>query len=142
MYFLDPLFLGKCEQLKDGGWRIDRHVGSLVGRSFADLGSEVFVLLPGDKIRSLFTGEESKLDEHLASFLFAIPDPDTLVGIIEREGGKVETLELVDGRTWKLRVAFPDQEVLSENATALSHALIDILLSRPKHVEEIRHVLG
>ncbi|RME62070.1 MAG: hypothetical protein D6780_00430, partial [Candidatus Dadabacteria bacterium] len=52
--------------------------GSFVGRGIADVGFEVFRIVPGDKLISLFTGSSVQLTKELAKDLFTVPTAEEL----------------------------------------------------------------
>jgi hypothetical protein len=72
-------FLADCEQLSQLLEDSEFDVGSLLGRGFADLGYEVFVLLPQRKLCSLFTGTVTDFPEGDQHRFFLVPLVDNLI---------------------------------------------------------------
>lgn len=79
-------------------------LGSRLGRGFADIGYEEFILLPGSRLLSLFTGNVSALDEVRREHLFEILSADQLIAEIHEQGFEIEDLRCLDMRTWEGRV--------------------------------------
>lgn len=126
MFYLDPAYLAKCEQLRLPGGEASS--GTIVARGFADLGSEVFVALPGNRICSLFTGEQSVVEETHQHFFFQVPDAEALVESIIRSGADIEQIEFVDQREWSVLVQVEAGKQFQAVSRKLVLALIDVLL--------------
>ena len=99
---LSNAFLAKCAALKHAGYKGELGPGTVVARGFADLGFEVFSVLPSDKLLSVFTGKITSLtaDEH--QHLFVIPDVDDLIRFIQSKCGYEINCQTIDGRIWSV----------------------------------------
>jgi hypothetical protein len=106
-----------CERLRDLGFPQVFEAGSHIGRGFADLGYEQFVLLPNQQIMSLFTGHKNNFPEEQRNFFFLIPDINDLVNYLEENGWECEMLECDDGVTWTATV---NSEYSSISITAIT----------------------
>ncbi len=100
----NPRFLEKCRQLKEAGLEPEFETGVRIGRGFADLGMEVFQILPGGKALSLFTGQISVLNAQSVEDFFLVPSCDEIVDEIVKRGADVEVLEFAEQRRWVLRL--------------------------------------
>ena len=94
------VFLAKCAALKDAGYKRELEPGVIVARGFADLGYEVFSVLPCDKLLSLFTGKITPLAADERQHLFLVPDADGLVQFIQVRCGYEIDCHTIDGRSW------------------------------------------
>lgn len=75
--------------------------GMRVGRGFADVGYEEFLVISADRLVSLLTGTVSALDEMRREHLFEIPTIDQIIGEIHRAGYEIVDVACVDRRTWR-----------------------------------------
>lgn len=73
-----------------------------MGRGFADLGYEEFLVLPGEKLLSLFTGQVSQLNDENRRFLFPIPSVKQLINHIQLAGYDLISVTFEEQRRWKL----------------------------------------
>ncbi len=120
-------YLKKCERLTELGYSPRLKRGSLVGRGFADIGSEVFAVLsdpqnPELKVVSLFTGECSDIPASEREKLFALPQPDEMLTEIDRLGWDVASLSFERLSGWSITAVQEGRELKS------SHERIDVLL--------------
>ena len=102
--------------------------GQFVGRGFADLGCEIFAVVPGEKIISIFTGKVVTLTAQDRAHLFWIPSCDDLVQQIIRHDGDIRSIRLVEQRRWEVAVATSAGSVHSTLSDRLESALAEALL--------------
>ena len=95
-----PTFLKRCEEWRQKNTEPPLKEGTRIARGFADLGYEEFVLLPGKKLLSLYSGTLTQFPEEHAHFFFPVPSADEMVEDIERKGFDIVSLEYRDQRTW------------------------------------------
>ena len=104
-------------------------LGSRLGRGFADIGFEEFVLLPDGRVLSLFTGNISALDEVRREHLFEILTADQLIAVIHEKGYEIESLRCQDMRTWAGSVRnLADCSSRSYESASLEELLLSLLL--------------
>lgn len=123
----DIKFLALCQQLSDKGIRPAFSAGEVVGRGFADLGFEEFIVLPGPKLLSLMAGTVSDLPESDYERFFLVPDADVLVQVILRSGGEILNLNFVDQREWQIAVSF-NGTLKQASSRKLKDALIELII--------------
>lgn len=87
--------------------------GDRVGRGFADLGFEEFLILDNRRIVSLMTGTVSPRQEDELRHLFLIPTVDEAFEIAVKGGVDIMTLVCEDNRAWEA-----DVRAFEHNATA------------------------
>lgn len=100
----DPKFLKLCEEFKQKCGAIPLSDGMKVARGFADLGYEEFLLLPGDKLLSLYSGQVTAFPHEHANFFFEVPTADELVDRIVRAFWDIEELVFQEQRRWVLKI--------------------------------------
>jgi hypothetical protein len=104
-------------------------VGTRLGRGFADVGLEEFILLTGERLLSLLTGNISSLDEVRREHLFEILTTDQLIAEIHQQGFEIVHLECRDLRTWTGRVkTINDSSIHSYESSSLEELLLSLLL--------------
>lgn len=101
-------------------------VGSRLGRGFADIGFEEFVLLTGERILSLFTGAISSLDEVRKEHIFEILNADQLIAEIHQQGFEIQQLQCRDLRVWVGQIRNVGNGSIHCHE---SHSLEEVLLS-------------
>lgn len=101
-------FLNLCMRAKDAGYKPDFSVGNVVGRGFADLGVELFEILPGDKILSIYTGKVANFAPEDRDRFFEIPGVDAVVDRIERSGDRVFSITQLASRDWRVQLESGD----------------------------------
>lgn len=122
-----PRYLELCRELHTAGWRPQFEAGMRVGRGYADLGYEEFLLLPNGKLVSLVNGSSSELPQtHIAHF-FSIPDAAALVQEIRRRGFNVTSIEFAEQREFRIR-AERSGSVHAASARVFEEALAKVLL--------------
>lgn len=94
-------FLRGCERLKELGVSDDFEPGQRISRRFADLGYEEFLLVPGDKLISLFTGQTSELPGDHRRFFFLVPTVEEMIQMILRSDFDLRGIDLIDQREWE-----------------------------------------
>ncbi len=97
-------FLAKCSKARELGLAPRFEVGEIIGREFADLGAELFEVLPGERMLSLYTGKITTLANDDRDKLFLVPDCDRLVDLIERQGVMIRTLQQSENRDWVVQL--------------------------------------
>lgn len=107
-------FLKECEKLKEKGFSVDFKPGQQIARGFADLGYELFCLLPNNKTTSLFTGEKADFSEDHKEFFFVVPTKDELIEGIQRKGFEIKLLSYVDQREWKIIVEKDEEKSFAD----------------------------
>ena len=99
----EPDFLKACETLKQKGRATRFSPGARVARGFADVGFEEFVVLPSGKLMSLFTGTQTELANEHRNFFFEVPGVEELIHELEKAGERIETIEYVNQRHWRVK---------------------------------------
>jgi hypothetical protein len=89
---------------KEAGYKPDFSVGNVVGRGFADLGVELFEILPADKILSLYTGKLANFAPEDRDRFFQVPSVDAVVDRIERSGDRVFSISQLKSRDWRVQL--------------------------------------
>jgi hypothetical protein len=107
-------FLKRCAELKQHGYAPEPAPGMRLGRGFADLGVEEFLLLPSGALLSLQRGNQKPLTDDERSHLFCIPSTAECVAEIRRNGYDVETLHYAEQRHWRVAVASEESDVKFE----------------------------
>jgi hypothetical protein len=103
----DRKYLERLGMLADRGYLREFEAGDVVGRGFADVGYEEFVVLPNARLCSLYTGQVVDLprsDGQQASapnFHFLIPTLQQLGDIICRAGFENIKIETELGAFWR-----------------------------------------
>ncbi|MCB0332489.1 MAG: hypothetical protein KDD55_03250 [Bdellovibrionales bacterium] len=120
-------YLKCCEKLSYLGYAPPLERGGLVGRGFADIGSEVFSVLSDPlheelRVVSLLTGEVTTLPLSEREKLFVLPQADDMLREIDRLGWDVSSLTFDRLSGWTICV------VNEEIEYCLSHERIDLLL--------------
>lgn len=120
-------FLAECEQLPRESFPLLLKPGGFVGRGFADIGFELFSVLPGEKLLSLMTGARTQPTEPERQHLFPVPLVDDLLRTVTEQGG--EGIQLENRQGWTVEASFSDEKVSAE-AESLHLALIRLFLTR------------
>ena len=100
-----PQFLKLCEELGRLSPTHELEAGMKVARGFADLGFEEFLLLPGERLLALYSGQITSLPPEHRKFFFAVPSPDHLVERIIRRNFDIISLVYEEQRSWRLILA-------------------------------------
>jgi hypothetical protein len=98
-------YLELCNELHKGGLALEFKAGQRIGRGFADLGVEEFILTTPEKMVSLFTGQSSILQDEHKKFFFWIPSCDELVDELLKRKIVIETIGFPNAREWKVNTA-------------------------------------
>ncbi len=122
--------LNRCRILQELGLFSDFGVGSRLGRGFADLGVEEFIVLPNDRILSLFTGSIAPLSEENRQHLFWVPSVEQCIHRIEELNYDLTNLSYVDRRVWQLSLnaVNSSKKINVENFT-VEEVLLDGLIA-------------
>lgn len=104
MLWSDQKVLQRCQELRQLGLEPSFTAGERVGRGFADLGFEEFLLLSERTLLSLVNGKTSELPEEHRQFFFAVPTIEQLLDFLDRREWDVLALEFEERRTWRLRM--------------------------------------
>ena len=100
----NPKFLKRCEDLKTRCGEVPFSEGMKIARGFADLGYEEFLLLPGRKLLSLYSGQVTPFPEEHSRFFFEVPTPDEVTDRIVRALWDLDSVRFVDQRSWTARL--------------------------------------
>jgi hypothetical protein len=103
--------------------------GETVGRGFADIGYEEFLVLPNKRLLSLYAGTLSALEISHAHHFFVIPDEQQLLGLYEVHSVVVERCSFLRSRrTWEVTIEFPSGERKVAEGAHLKELLLSLLL--------------
>jgi len=95
-------FLEKCLLLKEAGFWKPPKPCMFFGRGFADLGFEVFTVVPGGKLISLFSGDTIPIDLDFKEHFFVIPSCDDIAQELLKLGVEISSLSFFERREWRL----------------------------------------
>lgn len=113
----DRRYLELLGQLADRGYLLEFECGDVVGRGFADVGYEEFVVLPDARLCSLYTGQVVDLPQSDGvagrRYHFLVPTLQQLGDIISRAGFENIRIETELGASW--RASFEDGRVANAN---------------------------
>jgi hypothetical protein len=110
-----------------GGYQPKFQEGMLIGRGFADLGYEAFLLLPGKKILSLFTAQVTPFPEEHRHFFFVIPSVDDVMAEMRARFFGVSIV--LDETTGSLLVSATKQnQCLEESGKSPAEAILKIFI--------------
>ncbi|MCI5065540.1 hypothetical protein MRY87_07440 [bacterium] len=116
--------MAQCEAAMRGGYPLDSRPGKVIGRGFADVGYEVFLVLPNRMLLSLLTGEQSPLRDEEGSHYFSVPSVEEVVARIEEGGSQLTRLLREDRRTWSVGVEGPGGDLRTESGAELLSTLL------------------
>ena len=105
------VFLARCEELKLAGFNPPLEAGVCVARGFSDLGFEVFQLVRGGRLVSLFTGELSDKPRDFEKQFFLVPSCDEMAGCLDRYGYNIGGLRFLESRRWELSLHCSEDQV-------------------------------
>jgi hypothetical protein len=117
-------FLQQCERASQRGFPLFDDVGCLVGRGYADIGYEVFVMLPSGQLLSLLTGQTSRFAAEDREHFFSVPDLDTVVRVLEEAGCSIESSIRLEQRTWSVQIRSGDGRTVEALADNLHLAMM------------------
>lgn len=123
--------LSKFQDLMELGLKPNFAIGSRLGRGFADLGFEEYLVLSGDRLASLLTGTIAQIQEHEKGKLFSILNVDEMLVEIHAREFDVLNIETQDQRSWTLTmrgesgklVTLPGSSILEVCTAALRYIL-------------------
>ena len=119
--------LDLSQLLKETGIQTPTKPGAFYGRGFADLGVEVFTLLPNNKLLSIFTGSSNTTWLDNEKFLFWIPSIEECQEEISKLGFAVTSCDNIDSRKWEVS-ATDNKNILTSSNTDLWPAFINLTL--------------
>ena len=119
-------FLKRCERLKQLGYSVSPKPSRFIARGFADLGYEVFCVLPGQKIVSLFTGEKASFPESDKEHYFSVPSVDDIAEELDRRELSF-ALQSNEGRNWTVNVSSDEEFTERTLEEAMVEAFISVL---------------
>lgn len=117
-------YLERCEAARRDGFPLLHDVGDVIGRGFADIGYELFVVLPGERILSLLTGEKSHLQPADEQHYFSVPTADTVVEILESTGNVFVEGTRPESREWIVKIQLKNGEEKACSDSSLVLALL------------------
>lgn len=116
--FSDPSFLKRCDELKAllGADRFSP--GIKVARGYADLGYEEFLILPNNKLLSLYSAKISEIPPGHSQHFFWVPSAVELLEEIQRHGD-ILGIDFELQRLWKIRLMplGSDKELVTSGAS-------------------------
>ena len=121
-------YLERCEAAGRGGFPLLCEVGDLIGRGFADVGYEVFAVLPGDRLISVLTGEQTSFQEADTRHYFSVPEVDSIIQVLESSGDKVLSVERRDAREWHVQVETQEGQISDHADENLSLCLLSFFI--------------
>lgn len=95
-----PVFLKLAQELHRSGIKFPIGPGIKVARGFADLGAEEFIVMPGKKLVSLFTGEKSSMPDDFEDHFFVVPNFESLIEAFHLYHLTIPLVELSDDGSW------------------------------------------
>lgn len=99
---ISPRILQLADDLHKRGVSFPWDQGTYLCRSYADLGTEVFVLVGPRSVVSTFTGQRTEIAAEHERFFFRIPSTTELLEALFQGGWAVQELTFVDQRRWHL----------------------------------------
>ena len=121
-------YLLACQALHNAGMAPDLEAGWTVARGFADLGFEVFCLLPNNSLLSLFTGDRSDYSVEQRSHFIWAPTIDQALNEIHKLHCQVLSIQTQSHRAWE--VCIEDEKKkddFSVSANTLEEAVLAAL---------------
>jgi hypothetical protein len=134
-----PNFLRLCEELGRTDPERALSPGTKIARGFADLGYEEFLLLNGNKLLALYSGQVTQFPDEHRRFFFEVPTPDDIVSRITALNWDILTLEFIEQRSWRICMKHQPSGRTSESSgdtieEALTIALLAIYNEEQAHV--------
>jgi hypothetical protein len=78
--------------------------GQTLGRGFADLGFEEFLLLPNGRLLSTLTGQISEMKKAEEDHFFVIPTVDEISDALVSHGYEISPIEFIENRFWRIEI--------------------------------------
>ncbi len=104
-------------------------MGTLVGRGFADLGEEEFVVLTGERLLSLYTGTVTLLNDVRREHLFSILSIDQMIAEMRSRGCGIERIECIEQRRWRCGVRNEkSNEIVSAESVSLEESILLVMM--------------
>lgn len=105
-----------CQAIKNSGIEFSLDAGSRLGRGFADLGFEEFILLEGNRIISLYRGTQSEFLIEEQKHFFRIPTLLEIQQVIYEFNYNIVEMEFKDQREWYLKLEHQQDKKIVENS--------------------------
>lgn len=118
-------FLALSKQLFDAGLRFDLRPGAALARGFADMGEEEFILLPGRKLLSSYTGKLSTLEAEAEKFFYVLPTVSEMTDKLQRLNYDIDGLVFAEQREWRLQC----HHIESERIIIEQHAQLECVFA-------------
>jgi hypothetical protein len=122
--FSDPNFLRRCDELKQILQPEKFEPGSKISRGYADLGYEEFLVLPSQKLLSLYSGKVSEIPEGHSHHFFWVPTAVEFVQAISNQADLLG-MDFISQRSWRIRFR---PQMATEESLIESSTLEDALL--------------
>ena len=129
--FCTPALFALCNELQAWGLRPTFEVGQIVARGFADIGSEEFLVLPGEKLLSLTAGTVKPLPEDHKEFFYWIPSEDECAKQIDLLGISQISISREHARKWIVTCEV-EGETVETSDRVLRMAMVQMLLETKK----------
>lgn len=129
--FCTPALFTLCNELQAWGILPTFEVGQIVARGFADIGSEEFLVLPGEKLLSLTAGTVKPIPEDHKEFFYWIPSEDECARQIDLLGVSKLSVERELARKWVVTCEI-EGEVVQTSDRVLRLAMVQMLLEAKK----------
>lgn len=122
-----PSTLRLCQDIQRCGLSPSFSAGERVGRGYADLGVEEFLLLPSGKMLALFSGSKSDFPSGHEQHFFRVWQEAELLDELSRRGVTIDSVQYVGQRRWKVVARNQRGELRAEQELFLD-ALLTVLL--------------
>jgi hypothetical protein len=131
--FCTPALFTLCNELQAWGIHPTFEVGQMVARGFADVGSEEFLVLPGEKLLSLTAGTIKPLPEDHREFFYWIPSEDECAKQIYLLGIAKISISRELARKWVVTCE-AEGETVETSDKFLQMAMVQMLLETKKRL--------
>jgi hypothetical protein len=131
--FCTPALFTLCNELQAWGIHPTFEVGQMVARGFADVGSEEFLVLPGEKLLSLTAGTIKPLPEDHREFFYWIPSEDECAKQIDLLGIAKISVSRELARKWVVTCEV-EGETVETSDKFLQMAMVQMLLETKKRL--------
>jgi hypothetical protein len=136
--WLSNSLLKSMEQLKELGVEVDLSQGAHVGRGFADLGYEQFVMIADRVTVSLFNGKRGEIPAGHERFFFRVLSVPECLELLAARGWLAQCIERQDGREFSVVCRRESAEVTGSGRDLLE--LLVNLLGRALAIGKGNHV--
>jgi hypothetical protein len=131
--FCTPALFTLCNELQAWGIHPTFEVGQMVARGFADVGSEEFLVLPGEKLLSLTAGTIKPLPEDHREFFYWIPSEDECAKQIYLLGIAKISISRELARKWVVTCE-AEGETVETSDKFLQMAMVQMLLETKRRL--------